>query len=61
MNKSKKRRGSLNVERIMNEFNESEKSPAHRKGTFKIEAPFDQALNTILKSKPEPKRKRHKK
>jgi hypothetical protein len=30
-------------------------SSSHRKGTFKIDSPFEKALDTILKAKPDPK------
>jgi len=44
---------SLNVEGVLREFRISEESQAHRKGTFKINAPFEKALYTILKAKPQ--------
>ena len=47
---------TINVARILEEFEKSEKSPSHRKGTFKIAKPFDEALQTILKAKPEPQK-----
>lgn len=42
----------LNVKEIIQLAQKAEESKAHRKGTFKIEAPFDKALDSILKSKP---------
>jgi hypothetical protein len=45
----------LNIAKVMADFQEVEDSPSHRKGTFKIDKPFDEALRTILKAKPEPK------
>jgi hypothetical protein len=46
----------LDIEGIMSEFQKSEESSSHRNGSFKIEKPFDEALDTILKSKPTPKK-----
>jgi len=43
---------TLDVRKILEQFQEAEESKAHRKGTFKIDAPFERALDTILKSKP---------
>jgi hypothetical protein len=53
--KDKKHR-SLNVSHILKEFSKAEESTTHRKGTFKIEAPFEKALDTVLKAKPKPKK-----
>jgi hypothetical protein len=50
------RKTSLNVGRVMEEFKKHEDLSAHRNGTFKIYAPFEKALDTILKAKPEPKK-----
>jgi hypothetical protein len=41
----------LNVEKILKDFQKSEESNGHRRGTFKIGKPFDEALNTILKAR----------
>jgi hypothetical protein len=41
----------LNVRKVVQEFQKAEESTAHRNGTFKIDAPFEQALKTILKTK----------
>jgi len=40
----------------MEEFQKSEESSSSRNGTFKIESPFEKALDTILKAKPEAKK-----
>ena len=48
----KKKDIRLNVEKIIEEFEKSEQTSGHRNGTFKIEKPFDEALDTILKVKP---------
>jgi hypothetical protein len=50
------RNTTLNVAKVMDEFKKQEESPSRRNGTFKINAPFDKALDTILKAKPEPKK-----
>jgi hypothetical protein len=50
----------LNVAKVMEDFQKAEESSSHRNGTFKIDAPFDKALETILKSKPDPKGKKRK-
>jgi len=50
----KSRTDSLDVAKVMKEFQEAEESTAHRKGTFKIEKPFEEALDTILKVNPGP-------
>lgn len=43
----------LDFEGVLREFRAEEESPSRlRRGTFKIAAPFDKALDTILKSKP---------
>ncbi len=49
--------GTLDVNKVMEQFQKAEDSKAHRKGTFEINAPFENALNRILKAKPEAKRK----
>lgn len=46
----------LDVAKVMEDFQKSERSPSHRNGTFKIDASFEKALDTILKAKPEPKK-----
>jgi len=50
---NRKSNGRLNVTKVMEDFQKSEESSSHRKGTFKIGVPFDKALDTILKSKPD--------
>lgn len=57
---SKKTTGRLDVAKVMEDFQKAEESSSHRNGTFKIDAPFDKALETILKSKPDPKGKKRK-
>ena len=49
----KKPRERLNIGKVLTDFQKAEESSSHRKGTFKIDAPFEQALKTILKAKPE--------
>jgi len=34
----------LGVRKVVNEFQKEEKSTAHRKGTFKIDKPFEETL-----------------
>lgn len=48
----RKLKDSLSVDKVLKEFREYEESSGHRKGTFKIDAPFDEALKKILKAKP---------
>lgn len=45
----------LDVEGVIREFQDVENSPSHRKGAFKIDAPFEKALDTILKANPDRK------
>ena len=40
----------------MAEFQKIKKSTAHRKGTFKIDMPFEDALKIVAHAKPEPKK-----
>jgi hypothetical protein len=56
MNRHKKAVANMDISYVIEQFNKSESSPAHRKGTFKIEAPFEKAVDTILKVKPEAKK-----
>lgn len=51
----------LDVGKVLKEFQEYEESKGHRSGPFKIDAPFDEALKTILKAKPGSKKTRRKK
>lgn len=46
---------SLNVKEVVAKFQKAENSPVHRRGTFKIDMPFEDALRKILKAKSEPK------
>lgn len=46
----------LNIQKVLTDFEKAEKSTAHRKGSFKIEGPFEKALETILKPKNDLKR-----
>lgn len=55
-----KKEPPLNIEGIISKFEGDEEDKNTRRGAFKIEAPFDEALKEILKAKPE-KAKRHKK
>jgi hypothetical protein len=47
---------NLNVVKIMEDFRKAEETPSRRAGTFKINASFEKALDTILKSKSESKK-----
>ena len=49
------RKSDLNVAKILEDFRKTEESSSGRNGTFKIDAPFEKALDTILKAKPEKK------
>jgi hypothetical protein len=52
---------NLDVDKVIKDFEEQESSSStHRNGTFKIDKPFDEALNTILKAEPEPKKTKEK-
>lgn len=42
----------LDVVKVMEDFQKTEESSSHRNGTFKIDKPFEEALETILKSRP---------
>jgi hypothetical protein len=50
----------LNVEKVMEDFQREEESSSHRNGTFKIEAQFEDALETIMRAKPTPQKPRAK-
>ncbi len=56
---SRKSANRLNVKKVLADFQKAEESSARRNGTFKIDAPFDDALKTILKAKPEPNKRNH--
>ena len=45
-------KGELNVTEVLRAFEKSDKALVHRRGGFKIEVPFEEALGTILKAKP---------
>jgi hypothetical protein len=47
---------NLSVGKVLAEFRKAEKSSAHRKGTFKIDMPFEDALKVVARAKPEPKK-----
>jgi hypothetical protein len=49
----KKTDDRLNVAKVIEDFQKAEASSPHRNGTFKIDAPFEKALDTILMAKPE--------
>ncbi|MGD0006962.1 MAG: hypothetical protein ABSE93_00240 [Terriglobia bacterium] len=49
---SRKIDSRLNVAKVMEDFQKAEESSSRRKGTFRIAAPFEQALKAILKAKP---------
>lgn len=53
--KKTRRDHEIAVEKILHDFEKSETSHQRRKGKFKIEASFDEAMKKILKAKPEPK------
>lgn len=57
---NRKFRDKLNIEKVVADFQKSEDLSSHRRGTFKIDAPFEKALDTILKSRPDPQRKKRK-
>jgi hypothetical protein len=43
---------NLNISKVLSDFTEYEKSPKGRKGTFKINKPFEEAIDAILRAKP---------
>jgi hypothetical protein len=49
------RRNKLDVQKVLSEFRDAELRPSSRKGTFKIDTPFEEAVKSIVKAKPEPK------
>lgn len=51
---------SLDVGKILDDFKKGEASSANRKGSLKIDAPFEEAMNKILRAKPEPKKRKEK-
>lgn len=44
---------ALYIGRVVTDFQRSEESSSYRKGTFEIDKPFDQALNTVPRAGPE--------
>ncbi len=44
----------LDVAKVMEDFQKSEDSSSHRYGTFKIDKPFEEALDTVLRARPKP-------
>ena len=42
---------TLDVKKVIEQFQKAEASTAHRKGTFKISLPFEDALKKIVKTK----------
>lgn len=55
---SRKTDARLNVAKVMEDFEKSSESSSHHKGTFKMEKAFEEALDTILKAKPELKNRK---
>jgi len=55
---NRKSKATLNIEKVLEEFKKLQEAPAHRVGSFKVDAPFEKALDTILKSKPETRKTR---
>jgi len=51
-NPKERANNALDVAKVIEDFQKSEESSGHRNGTFKINAPFEKALDTILKAKP---------
>lgn len=50
---TKRSDGCLNVRKVVKDFQREEAVSSHRKGTFKIDKPFDEGLKAILKAKPQ--------
>jgi hypothetical protein len=48
---------TLNVAKVVEDFQKSEDSSSRRKGTLKIDAPLEKALDTILRVPHQPKSK----
>jgi hypothetical protein len=47
---------TLNVAKVLEDFQKAENSSIHRKDAFKIEGRFEDALKKISKAKPHPKK-----
>ena len=54
--KQPKDKQQLNMKQLLEKFKEQEESSVRRKGTFKIDTPFEEAVKSILKAKPHPKK-----
>jgi hypothetical protein len=52
MSKTGIRNEPLNVQKVLQEFEEAEREKTHRKGTFRIDRPFEEALDTLLRPRP---------
>jgi hypothetical protein len=52
----KAKSSTLDVRKVMREFEKQEAEGPHRKDALKIDKPFEEALDIILKAKPEPKK-----
>ena len=50
----KRKHTTLNVAKVLEDFQKAENSPTHRKDAFKIEGSFNDALKKIAKPKPRP-------
>jgi hypothetical protein len=57
---SRKTNDRLDVAKVMEDFQKSEKASSRRNGTFKIDRPFEDALNVIVKAKPETTKRKEK-
>jgi hypothetical protein len=53
--KGRRREPEFSVSDALEKFQGYEDSPAHRKGTFKINASFEEALDRVLRLKTKPK------
>lgn len=54
-----RRREKLDVEEVVTQFEETEKVSSNRKGSFKIDASFERALEKILGTRPPKHRHRN--
>lgn len=52
-----KRKTRWSVEKVIAQFSQSEGKLEGRGGTFRINLPFEEAMKSILKAKPERKKK----
>ena len=53
MSKPKRAESSLDVDKILRDFKKSELLSQHRTGTFKIDAPFEEAVKSVATAKQE--------